>query len=101
MPTSSTPVSEHVGGPGQARLPARRVTLYTKPGCHLCEHAEELLDDLRREYDLAITSFDITTDLAVYERYKFEIPVVVVDGGGVASGRIDAAALRQALSPRT
>ena len=97
MSTSSTRVSKHVSRPDQSRLPARRVTFYTKPGCHLCEQAEELLDDLRRDYDLAITSVDITTDLAIYERYKFEIPVVLVDEGGSASGRIDAAALRHAL----
>lgn len=100
MPTSNTHVSEHVSRPGQAPRPARQVTLYTKPGCHLCEQAEELLDDLRREYDLTVTAIDITSDLAIYERYKFEIPVVIVAGGGVASGRIDAAALRYALDLR-
>lgn len=97
MPISSTRVSEHVGRLGQSRLPVRRVTFYTKTGCHLCEQAEELLDDLRGDYDLTITPVDITTDLVIYERYKFEIPVVVVDGGGIAGGRIDAAALRHAL----
>jgi glutaredoxin len=79
--------------------PVRRVTFYTKPGCHLCEDAEELLDSLRGEYDLHVTLIDITSDLEIYERYKYEIPVVLVENGGSASGRIDEAALRHALQP--
>jgi glutaredoxin len=79
--------------------PVRLVTFYSKPGCHLCEDAEELLDDLRGDYDLRVTRVDITGDLEIYERYKYEIPVVVVENGGTASGRIDEAALRSALGP--
>ena len=75
----------------------RRVTFYTKPGCHLCERAEELLEDLRRDYDVHVTAIDITADLAVFERYKYEIPVIVVAGGGTISGRIDERLLRRAL----
>lgn len=80
--------------------PMRHVTFYTKPGCHLCEDAEELLDGLRNAYDLHITSIDITTDLAIYERYKYEIPVIVVEGGGAIGGRIDDDVLRRALDGR-
>ncbi len=77
--------------------PVRRLTVYTKNGCHLCEQAEDLLDDLRREAELRITLIDITTDLAIYEHYKYEIPVVVVADGGTVSGRINLADLRRAL----
>ena len=79
--------------------PTYHATFYTKPGCHLCEQAEELLDDLRHDYDVHVTVIDITRDLAVFERYKYEIPVVVVAGGGVVSGRIDPVALRRAFQP--
>lgn len=77
--------------------PPRYVTLYTKPGCHLCEDAEELLEELRCVYDVRVTAVDITSDLAIFERYKYEIPVVVVRGGTTVSGRIDLAQLRCAL----
>lgn len=77
--------------------PLRHVVFYTKPGCHLCEQAEELLEDLQADYELRITPVDITSDPAVFERYRYEIPVVVVEGGGTVSGRIDVAALRRAL----
>lgn len=77
--------------------PLRRVTFYTKPGCHLCEQAEELLEDARQDYELQTTSVDITSDLAVFERYKYEIPVIAVEGGGTVSGRIAMDSLLQAL----
>jgi glutaredoxin len=78
--------------------PVRRVTFYTRPGCHLCEQAEELLADLRRDYEVHVTSIDITTDLAIFERFKYEIPVVDVEGGGTVAGRIDERLLRHALN---
>ena len=81
--------------PGVA--PARRVTFYTKAGCHLCERAEELLEDLAPHYNLRVTAVDITADLTLFERYRYEIPVIVVEGGGAISGRIDAAGLWRAL----
>ncbi len=80
--------------------PLRRVTFYTKAGCHLCEQAEELLEDLQAEYDVQLTKVDITEDLAVFERYKYEIPVIVVEGGGTVGGRISGEALRRALAGR-
>ena len=77
--------------------PLRRVTFYTKPGCHLCEDTEEILEELREVYDLHVTAVDITSDLTIFERYKYEIPVVVVEGGATVSGRITMAGLRRAL----
>ncbi len=77
--------------------PVRYVTFYTKAGCHLCEHAEELLEDLQAAHDLRVTVIDITTDLTLFERYRYEIPVIDVAGGAIVSGRIDAADLRRAL----
>lgn len=81
--------------------PVRHVVFYTKPGCHLCEQAEDLLDDLRAEIDLTIDKRDITADLALFERYRYEIPVIVVDGGGSIAGCIDVGHLRQVLGVNT
>ena len=50
----------------------RKLTLYTTVGCHLCEHAERLLELA----DLSYTSVDIEDDLTLIERYGVRIPVV-------------------------
>ena len=75
----------------------RTVRFYTKPGCHLCEQAEELLEALTVECPLDLEKIDITTDIDIFDRYRYEIPVIAVEGGGTASGRITEADLRRIL----
>ena len=58
---------------------SRRVIVYSKPGCHLCEDAMRLLRDARAEFDLAIEEIDITTDRALFKNYFEKIPVLVID----------------------
>ena len=65
-----------------------RLTLYSKPGCHLCEELRALLDELQPELRCAIEEIDITTDRSLFERYRYEIPVLWKDGREVARGRI-------------
>lgn len=54
--------------------------LYTKEGCHLCERAKEILLRLQGQFSLEIREVDITRDEALFEQYRYTIPVVVVDG---------------------
>lgn len=56
----------------------RRLTLYERDGCHLCEEARVLLDDmLGKDGYLRV---DIETDDDLVLRYGFRIPVIAVDG---------------------
>lgn len=52
------------------------VTLYTKPGCHLCEDVKAELATLRPVYPHELVEVDITQDDAVYGRYRYAIPVL-------------------------
>ena len=52
--------------------------LYTRAGCHLCETAEEWLRDWADEHGATLTLINILADLAVYEQYKWKIPVLVI-----------------------
>ncbi len=56
-----------------------RVVFYTKPGCHLCEEAWQLLNDLHDEFALAIHAVDITTDEVLFKKYFDKIPVLLID----------------------
>ncbi len=59
-----------------------RLTLYSKPGCHLCEDAKAKIEHLRaRGFDVAVEERDITTDPALFERYRNTIPVVELPDG--------------------
>jgi glutaredoxin len=72
---------------------ARVITLYTRPGCHLCEDAADLLERLTTRMDLAIVEINILEDINLYERYKYSIPVVVISGGPTLAAPIHEADL--------
>ena len=57
-----------------------RLTLYGKPGCHLCEEAREAVHAARRRRDFELEEVDVSTDPALHRRYGERIPVVAVDG---------------------
>jgi glutaredoxin len=57
-----------------------RVTLYSARGCHLCESARRVLDQVRGESPFELEEVDITDDGELERRYRELIPVVLVDG---------------------
>ena len=80
-----------------------RITLYSKPGCHLCEDARKVVDETVARVeasgiDVAVEEIDILGDPALQERYGEEIPVVLVDGKMHTYWRVDAARLENALT---
>lgn len=56
------------------------VTLYTRVGCHLCEHAEQVLRNEQRTIPFALVTVDIDGDPELARRYGVRVPVVAVDG---------------------
>jgi glutaredoxin len=74
------------------------VILYNKAGCHLCEVAKAALVSLDTEFDVVLEEVDITSDPALYEKYKYSIPVMVVDAKIELKLRITAKKLRRALA---
>jgi glutaredoxin len=61
-----------------------KVVLVTRAGCHLCDDALRLLQDLGVHPDLA----DVDSDNELYRLYDFRVPVVLVDGAVVAEGKV-------------
>ena len=78
-------------------MPPPRVLVYTKPGCHLCDDMLDLLRSALRHCGVSVTERNIALDLDDFERYKHDIPVLVIDGREVARHRIGEAALLAAL----
>jgi CBS domain-containing protein len=73
----------------------RRIVLYVRDGCHLCEDAGVLLDDMIGQD--SYTSIDIDTDDALLVRYAHRIPVLSVDGEDRLELIFTAPDLREAL----
>ncbi|HZV89806.1 MAG TPA: glutaredoxin family protein [Candidatus Binatus sp.] len=86
--------------PEDARLAVagpREVTLYTRPGCHLCEEAKAAIAPLLREFGAALREINIENDPALEERYGWEIPVVFIGQRKAAKHRVDVEQFRQQL----
>ena len=73
------------------------VVLYGKAGCHLCEEARAVLDEVRarRPYDLV--EVDVSLDPVLNARYGERIPVVEVAGEDAFEFFVDSAALVRLL----
>lgn len=53
-----------------------KLIFYTTVGCHLCEHAAVLLDQLRQLKQFEVEEVDISTGEKLVELYGIRIPVV-------------------------
>ena len=73
------------------------VTLYTRKGCGLCEHAKDALALVRRDVEFAYREVDIDSDAALYAAHRYDIPVIEVDGRRAFKHRVDPKALRERL----
>ena len=75
------------------------LTVYSKPGCHLCEELRAALQELQPEHQFTLDDIDITTNPELFARYRYEIPVLLKDGEEVARGRITDRELIALLEP--
>jgi glutaredoxin len=76
----------------------RLVTLVRKPGCHLCDDAQAVVEKVCAELGVPWERKDITEDRELYERYWEQIPVVLVDGSQHTFWRVNEDRLRKALT---
>jgi glutaredoxin len=74
------------------------VTLYGRPGCHLCDDALAVLERIRGESPFALRTVNIEDDDALLRAYLERIPVVSVDGEEVYDYYVDEADLRARLA---
>lgn len=81
------------------------LTVIGKPGCHLCDVAEEIVDAVVADLptavadDVVVERVSILDDRALYELWAEKIPVVLIDGALHAHWRVSADRLRAALLP--
>jgi thiol-disulfide isomerase/thioredoxin len=76
------------------------LTLYSKPGCHLCDEMKHVIDRVAARTPLAIEVVDISSDAALTERYGLEIPVLLIDGRKSAKYRVTETELEDKLRRR-
>lgn len=65
----------------------RQITLYTRLGCRLCEHARNELEEAAPDFEIREVDVDGNPDLQA--RYGYEIPVAVANGRELFRHRFD------------
>lgn len=74
-----------------------RVTLYSRPGCHLCDAAREVVVRVCEDLGEQWVEIDVDSDDDLADRFRDEIPVTFVDGAQHDFWRVDEVRLRAAL----
>jgi glutaredoxin len=75
-----------------------RITLYSRPGCHLCDDARAVIARVCADLGEECDEVSIDGDPELSERFGEEIPVTFVDGRQHDFWRVDEARLRAALA---
>jgi glutaredoxin len=74
-----------------------RITLLSKPGCHLCDRAREVIERVARDLGVQWVERSILEDPELSAAYWEQIPVTLVDGVQHDYWRVDESRLREAL----
>jgi glutaredoxin len=77
--------------------PVATLTMYSRPGCHLCDEARAQLLALQGELAFELVEQDIEADDDLHRRYLERIPVIALDGEELFDYFVDEAVLRNRL----
>ena len=81
-----------------------RLTIYSKPGCHLCDEMKAVVDRVITKHadhaEITVDQIDISTDRELLDRYGLEIPVLMIDGKRVAKYRVSEQELLRIVEAR-
>ncbi len=90
-------MSEHPEDLRLAAAKALEVTLYSRPGCHLCEAAKAAIEPLLAEFSAPLLEVNIDGDPVLTERYGWDIPVIFVGSRKAAKHRVNVKQFRRQL----
>lgn len=75
-----------------------RITLLSKPGCHLCDDARAVVERVASDVGVGWEEVDITSDPDLQAKWWEQVPVTLVDGVQHDYWRVDEQRLRSALA---
>jgi glutaredoxin len=78
-----------------------KVVVYHAEGCHLCERARGILQQVRDDVPFDLEEVDIGGDPALEARYREWLPVVEIDGERVFVYYVDPDAFRRKVAAQS
>ena len=67
------------------------VEIYSRPGCHLCDEAKEVIERVQRRLGFGVRVINIENDPELENKYGEQIPVVLLNGVLAFKYRVDEA----------
>ena len=83
--------------PEDARIAAagpRDLTIYSRPGCHLCDEMKKQIAPLVTKFKVNLREVNIDADPILRARYNEEVPVLFLGSRKVAKYSVDLEQLR-------
>jgi glutaredoxin len=77
--------------------PEPRLALITRPGCHLCEVAEEAIERVAATAGVGWTEISVDGDPSLEREYGDRVPVILLDGKEHGYWRVEEARLLRDL----
>ena len=74
-----------------------RVIIYSRPGCHLCDEAKQVMLSANCDGEYSLTEVNIESDSELRRRYQYDIPVITINGVEAFRHRLTAAEFRSAI----
>ena len=57
-----------------------QVTIYSRPGCHLCDEAKAVIEGVRGRTEFYLVEVNVDSDEELQGIYGEQIPVVTING---------------------
>ncbi|WP_455378894.1 glutaredoxin family protein, partial [Petrachloros mirabilis] len=74
-----------------------KVTIFSRPDCHLCDVISRMAHAIQQEFPFDIEKVSVQESQALVERYGDRVPVVMIEGIEYCSGKITEGDLRRAI----
>jgi glutaredoxin len=70
-------------------LPKAQVIIYSRPGCHLCDDAKAVIENSDLSDHYTLEEVNIESDDELLRKYRYDIPVITIDGEEAFRHRVD------------
>ena len=70
-------------------MPKAHVIVYSRPGCHLCDEAKAVMENSGLSDRFTLEEVNIESDAELLRKYKYDIPVITIDGEEAFRHRVD------------
>lgn len=84
-------------GDGCYHLPMTKVVIYSKPDCHLCEEAKVVIQSAGCSTRFTLEEVNIESDPELKRRYRYDIPVITINGVEAFRHRVSIEEFRRAI----